>query len=487
VILLVVDNPRRWRLSIPGVEVVAARSYLLAGGAGRARGTLVFNLCRSYGYQRIGYYVSLLAEARGQRCKPSIETIQEMRSKAVVRVASSDLSAQIQRALSRLRTAEFVLSVYFGRSLAKRHQPLATALFNQFQAPLLRARFQRRRGAWELAGIGPIPAGEIPETHHEFVVEAAQAYFARRRWSPPRSRSPRCTLAILHDPQEKLAPSDPKALRRFVRVGRRLGIASELITRQDYSRVAEFDALFIRTTTFVHHYTYRFASRAKAGGLVVIDDPRSIVRCTNKVFLAEMLERSDIPAPRTMLVHRDNVESVQAELGLPCVLKEPDGSFSTGVTRATNEAELREGLERLLAQSELVVAQEFLPTDYDWRVGVLDGRALYACRYFMSRGHWQVINHGASGPSASGRVETLAVEDVPRKVIDTALAASRLMGDGLYGVDLKEVGGRVLVIEVNENPNIEVGYEDRVLKDELYERILRFFLERVEARRAATS
>ena len=41
-----------------------------------------------------------------------------------------------------------------------------------------------------------------------------------------------------------------------------LAIRPELIDRDDYGRLAEFDALFIRETTYVNHHTYRFARRA---------------------------------------------------------------------------------------------------------------------------------------------------------------------------------------------------------------------------------
>jgi glutathione synthase/RimK-type ligase-like ATP-grasp enzyme len=51
-------------------------------------------------------------------------------------------------------------------------------------------------------------------------------------------------------------------------------------------------------------------------------------------------------------------------------------------------------------------------------------------------------------------------------------------------VDLKQVGGKVLAIEVNDNPNIDAGVEDRVLKDEVYLRIMRVFLRRIEQRKA---
>ena len=67
-----------------------------------------------------------------------------------------------------------------------------------------------------------------------------------------------------------------------------IGKPRGLIRPQDF---AEFDALFIRETTSVNHHTYRFASRAAAEGLVVIDDPTSIVRCSNKVYQAELFQR----------------------------------------------------------------------------------------------------------------------------------------------------------------------------------------------------
>jgi glutathione synthase/RimK-type ligase-like ATP-grasp enzyme len=57
--------------------------------------------------------------------------------------------------------------------------------------------------------------------------------------------------------------------------------------------------------------------------------------------------------------------------------------------------------------------------------------------------------------------------------------AARLVGDGLYGVDLKQLGRQVKVIEINDNPNVDAGYEDRVAGDDLYDRFMRVFLNRI--------
>ncbi len=110
-----------------------------------------------------------------------------------------------------------------------------------------------------------------------------------------------------------------------------------MIGRDDYARLAEFDALFIRETTNVSHHTYRFARRAAIEGLVVMDDPESILKCSNKVYLAELLGRHKVPVPRTLVVHKDNISLVGEELGFPCILKQPDAAFSQGVVKIENE------------------------------------------------------------------------------------------------------------------------------------------------------
>ena len=58
-------------------------------------------------------------------------------------------------------------------------------------------------------------------------------------------------------------------------------------------------------------------------------------------------------------------------------------------------------------------------------------------------------------------------------------------GDGLYGGDLKQSDKGIYVIEVNDNPSIQSGVEDEVLKDDLYLAILREFVTRLERKRPA--
>lgn len=161
------------------------------------------------------------------------------------------------------------------------------------------------------------------------------------------------------------------------------------------------------------------------------------------------------------------------------VVKIPDGSFSRGMAKINSLEELNSKCAPLFQESSLLIAQEFLYTHYDWRIGVLNNRPLYACRYYMVKNHWQIFRH-SENRSDSGAFDTLPTFEVPRPILQAALAATRAIGDGLYGVDLKEVNGKGYVIEVNDNPSIDGGVEDEYLGKELYLLIMQEFKRRLE-------
>ncbi len=483
-ILIVVNSPKDWPLRFEGADVVAAKEYITDTAYSELKSAKVFNLCRSYRYQSLGYYVSLLASARGHKPLPDVTTIQDMKTQSIIRVASDELEELIQKSMAPIQSTKFVLSIYFGRNLAKRHDPLSHHLFKLFPLPFLRAHLERRKkGPWFLRSISPIAASEVPDEHKAFVIEVAKEFFSKA--APRRRRLAfRYDLAILYDTHEEEPPSNPKAIKKFVRAAERLGMETELIGKEDYARLAEFDALFIRETTSVNHHTYRFARRAAAEGLVVVDDPESILKCTNKVFLAELLMKNRIPVPETVILQRDNAASAVKLLGFPLILKRPDSSFSQGVVKVEDVQELAVYLKAMLDRSELVIGQKFMPTEYDWRVGVLNRRPLFVCKYYMAGGHWQIIKRDNLGAiTGEGLSETMAVEDAPKPIVRTALKAANLVGDGLYGVDVKQNGRNVYVIEVNDNPNVDSGIEDEVLKDEIYMRIMEVILQRIEKKK----
>ena len=476
--IIVVREPKEWNLGVKGFEVVSSKDYLTHPRFAAMRNVRVFNLARSYSYQSRGYYVSLLAEARGQKVIPSAKTILDLKSPSIVKVLSRDLEEVIQTSLAHKQQDkhEFIFSIYFGRNVNRKYDRLAHELYKVFQSPLLRARFVKSEsGKWELRSIRPIPYNDIPEEHLNYVKRYAAEYFAKKRHDGAREDRSQYDLAILVNPEDKASPSNKRAIVKFRQAAEHLGFAVDIIGPDDIDRIAEYDALFIRENTHVNDHTYRMARKAQSEGLAVMDAPDAILKCNNKVYLAERMEAAEVPGPRTMIVHSENRDQVAREFGLPVVLKLPDSTFSRGVVKARTPEELEERLDEILKESDLAIAQEYMPSDFDWRIGVLDGKPLYACKYFMARGHWQIYNWGSDTKKGQeGDFATMPVAEAPAFIVEAALkAVHAIVGDhGLFGVDVKEFEGKPYVIEVNECPNIDHGVEDVTLGDELYRAII---------------
>ncbi|TBR35894.1 MULTISPECIES: RimK family protein [Dyella] len=486
-LVVVVEKASDWESYYPSVDVMTAMDYLREPIGADDERTQVINLCRSYKYLGTGYYVSLLAEARSHKVLPSVRTVNDLRRRSLYGLDIEDLNQKLTHFLPAggRDTTDFGILVYFGETAYPALQDLARQVFELFPCPLLRIEFERDR-VWQVSSIKPVGLHTLDDAQEDAFAESLDR-FSRKLWRKPRVRKRyRYDIAMLVDPNESMPPSNKKALKSFIQAGKELGIEVDPIGKIDYQRLAEYDGLFIRETTASDNHTYRFAHRAEKEGMVVIDDPSSILRCTNKIYLNDLMISRKLAVPRTEILYRDNakgLKDVAAKLGFPLVLKIPDGSFSRGVVKVENEAALEKATSELFQHSALLLAQEFVYTEFDWRIGVLNHEALYACKYYMSRGHWQIYNHGAKGTAKSGGFETIPVRDAPTEIVKLALKATAPIGDGLYGVDLKQVGDKAVVIEVNDNPSIDAGVEDAYLGEDLYRRIMQEFVRRLEMKR----
>ena len=486
-LVIVVEKASDWGSYFPSENVVTAQDYLKEAVGNDDERVQVINLCRSYKYLGVGYYVSLLAEARGHKVIPSVRTINDLRKRALYGLDIEDLNQKLSNFLPAggRDTTDLGVLVYFGETSYPALVDLARQVFETFPCPILRLEFEREK-VWQISAIKPAGLHTLAEPQEDSFAEALNK-FSKKLWRKPRARRHfRYDIAMLADPNEAMPPSNKRALKAFIEAGKEIGIEVETIGKNDYSSLAEYDGLFIRETTALDNHTYRFANKAEKEGMVVIDDPGSILKCTNKIYLHDLLRSRKLPTPRTEILYRDDdkrLRELPDVLGLPIVLKIPDGSFSRGIVKVETPEQLKKAVDDLFQHTALVLAQEFLFTEFDWRIGVLDGEALYACQYFMSRGHWQIYNHGANAPQKSGGFKTLPVRSAPSDIVKLALKATAPIGDGLYGVDLKQIGNRSVVIEVNDNPSIEAGVEDAYLGDDLYRRIMEEFLRRMERKR----
>ena len=465
-------------------KIITNRDYLAHPALFRGQRPKVINLSNSYAYQSRGYYASLLASSRGHKVMPSVETMIDLSERKLYEAALPEL----EQALNKCRSAlggEFPkrVTVFFGIGPGKAWERFSRLLFDWFRAPALEVGIEE--GNWaSIRKIGFLPIARMDADDKTRFLACLEQYTARE-WRDSRARTPaRYSFATLVDPQEEMPPSTIGTLKYWSRIAEKMGIEVEPITKKDLPRLANYDALFIRETTAISNHTYRFARRAQQEGMPVIDDPLSMIRCTNKVYLNELMTFNKVPVPPTVMIAGvGDLEVAAQTLGFPLVLKIPDGSFSRGVKKASDFKELKALATKWLEDSDLLIAQKYMPTEYDWRVGVLGGRPLFAVHYLMAKKHWQIVNHDRRGRPAEGGFRSFKLTETPEHVIDVAVRAARCIGDGLYGVDLKETQDGVFVIEVNDNPNLEHGVEDSGEKDEVWQRLTQWFIDRLERAR----
>jgi glutathione synthase/RimK-type ligase-like ATP-grasp enzyme len=478
--LIVIDNTVE-DFSGYGADVISFAVYLKEYPIRNEPKTRIINLCDTEHYLSKGYYCSLLAEARDHIAFPTVKTINDLRFANIENdnallygdvLDHPDLYTSLQEHL-----------IYFGKVEDSRLKKVATKIFSKHPTPLLKLSLSIEHGKpkisierWSFSAL---------TAHQRSIFLMHLSDFVQTVWRTGGIRKQhRWEMAILINPEEKMPPSNKDAISKFIKAAGKQGIHAQALTISQLYNISHYDALFIRETTGIDHHTYQIAVNAENTGLVVIDDPVSILRCCNKVYLHDAFSYQKVPSLKTQVVIDQSdltIASLEKAFTYPMVLKMPEGSFSDGVHKVSNKSELISRLNQLFKKSALALAQEYLFTEYDWRIGVLNGRAIYACKYKMARNHWQIYNHN-SKRFFSGDFETLPTFEVPKIVLDAALKAANVIGNGLYGVDIKEASGAAYVIEINDNPNIDHHVEDAYLGDELYMQIISEFCRRLELR-----
>lgn len=493
-IIVIVEKLKDWNSYYPVEQLMTPQDYLVnwdekLHDSGNAKERIkIINLCRNYKYLSSGYYCSLLAEARGHSVIPSVKAINDLSKSVLYNLETEDLDLAIQKAFKNQPPSEGIsITVYFGRTDKEQLQDVARQIFDLFPAPILHVDFEWDK-KWEIHTIRTGSLNALSNSDEDKFASSLDEYSAKIWRKPKAKKKYRYDLAILHNPSEEMPPSDKKALNNFIKAGKENDVLVELIEKKDYNRIPEFDALFIRETTALNHHTYRFAKKAEAEGLICIDDSMSILRCTNKIYMHNLLHSNNISAPKTLVISNNNQDQLREaieEIGLPMIIKIPDGSFSKGVFKVKTLEELHKITEDLFKKSALLLAQEYFYTDFDWRIGVFNDRAIFACKYYMTKGHWQIYDHTKKVKKGieSGDSETFPISKVPKHVISTALKLSHQVGDSLYGVDLKEKDGKAYVIEINDNPNIDTDVEDAIAGMDLYHNIIHEFVRRIEEKK----
>jgi glutathione synthase/RimK-type ligase-like ATP-grasp enzyme len=268
-------------------------------------------------------------------------------------------------------------------------------------------------------------------------------------------------LGIFVDRKTLASAEQLTALIRCRDVAESMGHGVDFIFPVDIAKIQKMDALFIRARTDPMNVTYVAAQMAALHGIPVIDDPASIRICSDKVNMYSHLMNQKVSIPKTVFLSKndltaDRVSRLFEELGTPIIVKEPSTSFSLRVEKVNDISGFFTVARRFIRLSDWIVAQQYIESRYDWRVGVLDGELLYACKYTIPSVTFK-IQASVNGHIVYCGVESVPESAIPPHVVRLGIEAADAIGTGLYGVDIKNNNGDACVIEVNDNPSLESG------------------------------
>ena len=245
-IAIVTDDVSFWSF-LETHPIIAADEYL-KGTSHQTPSFRVINLCRSYAFQTVGYYVSLLAAAQDQKVTPSVQTIQDLNT-SLLQQFLQDMDEDIQNCLKNKQKEEATIRIYFGSSPQKSYDSLAKKIYEMFPLPLLSLHLSKKDDKWIVNNLTTLMPEDVPAKEKNFLQIQALLYLQQKRfYAGPNVKESFFHLAILVEPGEEHPPSDQNALDKFAKAGESLGIQVDFIGKNDIKILPEYAGLFIRAT-----------------------------------------------------------------------------------------------------------------------------------------------------------------------------------------------------------------------------------------------
>src|SRR6185437_4233738 len=138
--VVLVDSPKDLPNADTPHKVITTSEYLARPRLFDMGRPKLINLSRSYAYQSKGYYASLLAEARGHRIVPTVETMLELREAKLYEHALPELEDELNKCARKSDfqpEEEIRLLVCFGIARDARFEQFGRMLFDWFRCPAL--------------------------------------------------------------------------------------------------------------------------------------------------------------------------------------------------------------------------------------------------------------------------------------------------------------------------------------------------------------
>lgn len=181
------------------------------------------------------------------------------------------------------------------------------------------------------------------------------------------------------------------------------------------------------------------ARRLEVLGAQVVNSAASTGLCQDRARMARLARRAGLPFPATTELHRLDALPAQGPVRRPLVVKSRRSRRGNLVALVADDERLCELVDQW--PGEPVIVQDLAPgTGWDHKVWVVADRVFAELRH--------------SELAVGERLPSRAIAELPPGWSELALRVGEVFGLDVYGVDILDVGGAPLIVDVNAFPGI---------------------------------
>lgn len=212
--------------------------------------------------------------------------------------------------------------------------------------------------------------------------------------------------------------------------------------------LGDVDAVITRIGPSSSAHALAILRQVELTGAACLNGAEAILRARDKLRTFQLLAQRGIGVVPTALArHPADVRHAIGKLGgPPTVVKFSDGAQGTGVMLADTLQSAESVIEALVSVHRNLLIQEFVPHDADARLFVVGRKVVAAIRRVPCPGNFRANLH--QGGCAVALQPSAAQTEA-------ALAAAKVVGLEIAGVDLIDTPDGPLVMEVNASPGLE--------------------------------
>ncbi len=225
--------------------------------------------------------------------------------------------------------------------------------------------------------------------------------------------------------------------------------------------VREIDVVMLRNDPSIDAQTpwamdsgILFGREAVRRGVIVLNDPDSLGRATNKLYFQSfpVVARAETLISR----HASDIKAFAKSHGGNIILKPLQGSGGSGVFKLDpeNSSNLNQMIEAI-GRDGYIIAQAYVPAAKkgDIRLFMMNGRPLEIDGKFAALRRVAAKGDIRSNIHAGGKAEAVEIGDTELAVAE--MIRPKLMADGMFLVGIDIVGDKILEVNVFSPGNLE--------------------------------